>query len=104
MQKNKKIFVNNQKHEVAWNVIFEFVKKEFTNLEETITFDSIQRYFCIGICLMVVCEIYNVTAIVKSLLSAIVPSARILCSTLTILQREWSSLLEEQVESTALFA
>ena len=70
--------------------------KVFIDLKETVTFDNIQRCFRITNCLVVVCEIYNIIVILAN--------ARVLCSTLTILQRERSSSLKVQVESTALLA
>ena len=75
--------------------------KVFIDLKETVTFDNIQRCFRITNCLVVVCEIYNIIVMVRSLAT---PIARVLCSTLTILQRERSSSLKVQVESTALLA
>lgn len=73
--------------------------KVFIDLKETVTFDN--RCFRITNCLVVVCEIYNIIVMVRSLAT---PIARVLCSTLTILQRERSSSLKVQVESTALLA
>ena len=41
-------------------------KKVYIYLGESITFDDIQRRFCVSICLVVVCEIYNVMVVVRS--------------------------------------
>ena len=61
------------------------------DLEEPITFDNIQRCFSISICLVVLCEIYNITVTSEGFRHQLFARARISCSTLAILQRERSS-------------
>ena len=73
-------------------------------LEEFITFNEIQRCFRFTFRLMVVHEVNNVIVVIKSFFHQHSAKARIHCSTLTIPQRERSSLLEVQVQSTALLA
>ena len=74
------------------------------DLEEIFTFDYTEKSFCVGICLVVVCQILNVIVIVEAFCHQLFARARIHGSSLTILQWEPSSLLEIQLESTALLA
>ena len=69
-KKKTKLCASNQKHEEtgkSWTCEKEHVKKIIMDLKKPITFDIFQRRFCIGICFMVVCEIYHVIVIVRSL-------------------------------------
>ena len=53
------------------------------NLKEPMTFDNIKRRYCVGICLVMECKVYNVIVIVKIPLS-VITRTRMLFSTLTI--------------------
>lgn len=60
----------------AWRELKRYVwtyeKKDLLiGIEEFVTFDNIQRRSCVGICLIVVCEIYNAIVIAGSFLSAV---------------------------------
>ena len=55
--------------EKSLKVRFEYVKKKekgFMDLEDPTTFDTIQRRFCVAVCLKMICKIYNVIVIVRS--------------------------------------
>lgn len=53
------------------------------NLKEPMTFDNIKRRYCVGICLVMECKVYNVIVIVKIPLS-VITRTRMRFSTLTI--------------------
>ena len=71
-------------------------------LEESVTFDDIQRRFRFIVCLVMKGKVNDVVIVFRGFLPP--TKARIRCSTLAISQRHSSLLFEIQVESTVLLA
>ena len=69
----KAIWENNEKYGNVWKVIFEYLEKQFKDLEELVTYDNIQSCFAIIICFVVLlCKTSNVIVVVRSFLLLIV--------------------------------